>query len=210
MDLAQSVQEFFSAARALETSPTDRALRQDMLDHAGRLTHQVRHSHDTLDRVRTEAAHHAQNLVGSINDELQALAKADKALLADPQNPDLRDARDARVDLLADMIGIRPIHTPDGSLHLVTASGAALVETGRAHPISLTPGPPMHVRTHQGDGLEAVGGELGGTLRAHDEVLAEAVDKLDAFATAFGSAFNAIHQGAAGQDGVDRARPFRA
>ena len=207
-DLGEEVQAFFGTARALEASPNDRALRQAMLDGAERLAHRVRQDHDTLAQVRAESAHHAQALVGAINQDLQALAQADKALLADPQNLDLRDARDGRVGQLAEKIGVHPVRTDDGSLHLATAGGAALLEAGRAHPVTLKDGPPMQVHTARGVALGEVGGELGGTIQAHQEVLGQAMAQLEAFALEFGTAANAIHQAAAGGDGVTGRRLF--
>lgn len=212
-----TMDRFFSRLRILQTSPADPQLRSDLLSEAQSVVESFNVASSMVSREREQADRVLMATVGQASDMLKEIAQLNDSIrhsLADGHEPNQdMDRRDVMLGRLADTLDISVLDPGDGSLTVLLAGGRSLVQGGTAVSLSAVPDPARggmsEIRLTDQSGLasditDQIGsGRIGGLLELRDGISTEIGDRLDQLAFDFASAFNAVHQGGYGTDGVD-------
>ena len=211
VDLDTNFTDFFDKLRALEVNPSGTAERMDLLASAEDLAQSFSRVRSGLDEARREAEISANDLVADLNVALDEVARLDDEIqiqLGQGNEPhDLVDRRDQIIAELSAEVGVRSIPNSDGRAHLVTPDGVTLVEGGNARSLELVQqaSGELTINVLQGAAqareIEDLGGQLGGLISGHNELLNDSIAAVDQLAFDFANGFNAIHQAGMGLDG---------
>jgi flagellar hook-associated protein 1 FlgK len=219
--LGEALDAFQSALESLSSSPSDRAVRGDVLAKADALALAFQRTSEGIAAARSDIDLRVVDEVARVNaltteiDDLQTAMK--KAEIGGEEASDLRDQRDVRIRELAGVVPITQIDGPDGAVSLLLDGGVALVRAeGGASPLATTTdattGLVRVTRTASGatEDLTARlrGGSLGGLLAARDGALAQALSDLDQLAFDVTSAYSGAHAAGFGLDGSTGRRLF--
>lgn len=202
-DLSERVGDFFSTVRELESNPGDATTRREFVERARSLAQGVQQRHGALTRARELGQQKAGDTVNSINAKLSQIAAYDQEIMSGQGGPEAVDARDKLVAQVSDSIGARVVPGKNGAVNLITQDGAALVEGGRARPLSLdvSAAGEMSLKSSNGRTLGKIGGELGGIFDADRQVIGAQLADLETFARDFANEANAVHSQGFGLDG---------
>lgn len=200
--LSDKLGALFSSARALEVDGKSSARREDFLARASSLTETIQSRHETLSFQRELGVQDARHKVDELNGVLQELEEIEAQVMLSPNAPELVDARDQLVNRVADLTGARVVPSSSGRVSLVTGSGTALFEGGRAREVSMESTPQgMSFSLGANRPLSKMSGELGGLQRADEEVFQASLSRLNDFTSTLASEINALHtQGVALDD----------
>ena len=216
--IGDALQQFFAAANGLATHPQELASRSDVLGCAESLVGQLRDAAAALATMQREADGQIAQAARDANGALATIAQLNHSIVAAEIGGgtanDLRDARRAALDQIAQALQVHVIEQEDGSVSVFAASGTTLVMGSDAATLA-TEGDPTAVGL-DGDPLSRVGlrsasgsvialsGELGGTIGAlvaqRDQTLPASAANLDLFATTLRDAVNAVQTDPAGRD----------
>jgi flagellar hook-associated protein 1 FlgK len=211
--LGPSIEAFHRALAPLQANPGGGSERASFLTAAKSLGTAFAATRSQLDDAGARIREEAQAVVGRVNSLAAEIASIDSRIVAARAGEEansLAARRSALVNDLSSLVSVDVIPRPDGTLH-VAVGGRALVEGGKAAALMLSiDGPPARsitVNVKKNDGsvvgaMDAVGGELGGLISAHDEKIVTALDDVDQLAYDFMNAFNAVHEAGYGLDGV--------
>ncbi|MGF1465928.1 MAG: flagellar hook-associated protein FlgK [Sandaracinaceae bacterium] len=212
-NVGPSLDDFQAAIEGLAERPGDDAVRQAVLAEAEGLAASIRDAARRLTEARDDLDGRIDLRVDEVNGKLQRIGELGRQIArAEAVGPEAADLRDQRDQLLREVADALPIRTVEGSDGLdVLLGGLSLVSReGEVVELQIRPDPSSGrlrlTRTTAGaeqDVTEAVdGGRLGGLIAARDGAIAEAVDGLDQLAFDVAAAYNAVHQGGVGLDGV--------
>lgn len=215
-DLGSSLTQLSQAFIQLGNRPDDLVLQQEAVDRANgtaRLLNTLS-SHAQNERLLAQRAITAD--VATANDQLAAIHELNEQIRGLPANgdsSDLLDARDKAVAELSEILPVRSTLRPDGTVTLLTDTGATLLDE-EVHPLSFAGGEAMapglsYVRGSKEGGLpglfvdgiditpgsgapQALGsGRLAGNFAVRDQVMPQAQRQLDALASTLARAFQA-------------------
>jgi flagellar hook-associated protein FlgK len=214
-------QDFFDSARELEASPASAGTRAGFLAKAEGLAARFRALASTAASLDDGTRAQMEQAAGETNRFLEQIASLNSQLLkrssASEQPMQLLDQRDNAIREISERLGITVVIGPSGAANIYagdSASGAALVENGRARSVSVQFDPYDYGKVDfvldaqsQPVPLPVVrSGSMGGLFSFRREGLGTTVNKLDELALAFGRTVNKIHQ-----QGIDSAgRPGEA
>jgi flagellar hook-associated protein 1 FlgK len=221
--LGEALDAFQSALESLAASPSDRAVRDDVLARADalaaafhRTTEGIAAARDDIDLRLTDEVSRANALMGEI-DQIQTAVK--KAEIGGDEASDLRDQRDQRIRELAGLLPITQIDGEQGAVSILLDGGTALVRAeGGTSPLGTSTDPITGLVRVTRDASGATdditarlrGGSIGGLLAARDGALADALSDLDQLAFDVAGAYSAAHSAGFGLDGVAGRRLFDA
>lgn len=207
--LESAMGELFGAARALEAAPADPTLRQDLLTRAGQLGAAFGDAGAALAREREGLGAEVRDRIASVNDTLSQIEALEESIGASRPGEalDLVDQRDQLAQEVAEAVGGEVFARADGTISVITRSGRALLEGGRARPVRVArQGDELQVLVGGGASepapLDPVEGHIGGLLAAHNQGIEQLESELDALAFEFAGAANAAHQAGLGLDGA--------
>jgi flagellar hook-associated protein 1 len=199
--IADRLDRFFDSATELTSDPSDHGLRLAMRDAGKDLSESVNRGGEALidairrveDRIKDEI-----NGVNELLNDMKELNEriSDSDAVTGPA--DLMDARDALAETLADKIGVEVDYQGNGQLTLFVGGHAIVQDVHVRELQSSTVGGfgALSIKMSAGSGAvtvdEAVKGELGGLLRARDQ-MATTLSSLDTFAEEFVDEINAQH-----------------
>lgn len=206
---AQALDGFFDAMARLSTDPSDRALRETVLEAGDRLSSSVQRTSTALaDRIDDIEGQLAAT-VASVQTKLDKVAKLN-SLVTEPGSNlgqgDFQDQRDMLVRDLAESIGVEAQFRGDGQVDLLLG-GHLIVQgpTARDLTVDTTVAGTLSVDLETGGGTidvtSLLGGDFGGLVEAHDAAAGYATD-LDTWVASFATAFNAQHNAGFDQAGV--------
>jgi flagellar hook-associated protein 1 FlgK len=208
--LSQALDGFFSSLRAMEASPSDLAVRSDVLGRAAKLTSQINQSAQTLQNQREQVDGQVKSTLADINVQIRNIAQLNSAVGIAIGNgnsaSDLQDQRDLAVNQLAQQAGARISEDADGGYAISLAQGITVVHGASASVLGGSPQPSTGLtdvvvpNTDLGALNGRFDGSLGGLLQVRDTDIVAAQNLLDQFTYDMASAFNAVHTG-----GVDLA-----
>lgn len=200
--LNDRLSEFFAGARSLEVDGQSLDTRQDFLIRAKSLANTIRGRHDSLQFQREINTDYAEESVNQLNQNLQELEMIENEMMINPNAPELIDARDQLVNSISDMTGTRVVPDASGRVSLVTSSGTALFEGGRAREVSFeSTAQGFSYKVGNNKPLDDVGGKLGGLLQADRDIYQGSINRLNEFASAFANEVNTLHSQGVGLDG---------
>ncbi|MBX7190578.1 MAG: flagellar hook-associated protein FlgK [Sandaracinaceae bacterium] len=213
--LGAALDAFQSALEALSSSPSDRAVRQDLLDKSEALSAAFQRTSEGISQARKDVDLRLSDEVSRANqlaveiDSIQTQMK--KAEIGGDEASDLRDQRDQRIRELAGLLPITQIDGEDGAVSILLDGSTSLVRAeGGANPLSTTTDPTTGLLriTRDASGVaeditdRLHGGSIGGLLAARDGALEDALTGLDQLAFDIAGAYNVAHAAGFGLDGV--------
>ena len=212
VDVTGKASEFFVAMRALSSNPASMPERRDVIARAEAMTDAFARTARTLTQAQADVRSQATDTIDDTNRTLERIATLDRQIqvASGSRQPvgELVDERDRLVADIADDLQLRVAHTDDGTVHLSTQSGHALIEGGQARQIAMrqrTDGD-VELTLDTGVGqpirLDEPGGTIGGLLSSHNQMIGDRLRELDQLAFDFATEFNAAHQGGVGLDGT--------
>ncbi|MDJ0847871.1 MAG: flagellar hook-associated protein FlgK [Myxococcota bacterium] len=201
---------------ASATTPGAAVEREAVLGTAQDFVDAVRRADARLRSEQKAADERVDALVAEINGITARISELNSEIVfqetVTPAN-DLRDQRDLLLRELARKVDIHTFEQDNGAAVVVLATGPTLVEGKTARRLDIRADPtnpfdPTFGRVIYDDGGAQIdvtadigGGELGGYLRARDNVVASAIRSLDVLAYNVASTVNAVHQAGFGIDG---------
>ena len=204
--ISQDMTSFFSALSALEATPSDTSLRQQVLSAAGNLATDFNGAAQQLSSEQASLNQQSGSLVGEINNLTKDVAQLNAQIGSLGTSGDagaLEDARSTVIARLGALIGVNQIRTGNNGLTLTTASGTLLVSGSQNFALSTASvGGMTHYFEENGNditsSLMSGGGQLGGLLTVRDQDIPQIQSALDTLAYDLGTAVNT--QNAAGAD----------
>jgi len=208
-------QSFFDSARELEASPASAGARAGFLAKAEGLAARFRGLAATAASLDDDTRAQVDQALQETNTLLSQIASVNSQLLkrnsAGEQPMQLLDQRDSALRELAKRMGVTVVLADSGAASIYageSASGVALVETGRARTISAAFDPYDYGKAEfvldaasQPVTLPVVKtGLIGGLVAFRRQGLGLAIAELDELALSFGRAVNRLHR-----DGLDAA-----
>lgn len=211
--LQAALSKFLDALGQVSANPTGDPERIQLVQAAKGLGAQFKVTAQGVKDAADGAVNQVKQTTEQINQKLQDIAKLNvqiKGLVSTNQNANaLIDQRDLKLTELSEMVQVQVVHEGDGTVNIFAAGGRPLVEGLEASQLQVAGPDPngqftVQVKKPNGllvDPLAPFGGKLGGLLKAYDEQILPAVDRLDEMAFQFMNSFNAQHQAGFGKDG---------
>ncbi|MGB9145340.1 MAG: flagellar hook-associated protein FlgK [Acidobacteriaceae bacterium] len=204
--IGSDLSSFFDSLSSLEGSPSDDALREQVLSAAGTLASDFNGAAAQLESQQQSLNEQAGSVVSQANTLLSDVAQLNLQIETTNPNADagtLEDQRQEDLTQLSQLIAIHTVTTENNGLTVTTDGGALLVSEGQAY--AMTSGESDGV-THFYDSLGSDitsdlttgGGQLGGILTARDQDIPQALSSLDTLAYSVASQMNT--QNEAGSD----------
>ena len=195
-DIGSDLTKFFSSFSSLEASPTNNALRQQVLSTAQTLAADISHASRAIGSQEGSLDQEAAAVAGQVNALTASIASLNQQIQsAGTDAPTLEDQRQQDLQQLSKLIGIHQISTENNGLTIATASGQLLVSQGSSVQLATgTINGATHFFLDGADvttGLTSGGGQLGGYLTARDQDLPAAQSSLDNLAYAVSTQVNA-------------------
>jgi flagellar hook-associated protein 1 FlgK len=197
--IADRLDRFFDAATELTSEPSDHGLRLAMRDAGKDLSDAVNRGGEALidairrveDRIKDEI-----NGVNEILNDMKVLNERISNSDAVTGPADLMDARDALVETLAEKVGVEVDYQGNGQVSLFVGGHAIVQEVQVRELDSSGLFGALSIKMSAGSGSvtvdEVIKGELGGLLRARDQ-MGVTLTSLDTFAEEFVDEVNAQH-----------------
>ncbi len=195
-----SIDAFFASFGDLANDPSSGPNRELVRQAASRLAGRLRGLDTRLTQAMNQAGERIAAQVGEVNEIAARIAELNHQIRAtggaQGLTPDLVDAREALVDRLSGLVGVRAEEQPDGSI-LVLSGDGVLVDAGGAHPLEVRPrigGGFDLVPAGGGAPIRAQGGSLAGLHEMTNVTLPGFRARLDEFASELVQQVNAIHR----------------
>lgn len=212
--LTSKLSSVFSALGQAALSPTSSSSQGSVLNAFQNLASSISSLSNSLSNVQQQtdgqvatSAASANTLIKQIYDLNQQIKTATASGVTDSA---LQDQRDAALQSLSQLMGVRTATQPDGSMSVMTQDGIGLVGNGTYAELSYTAGgsngvyQPITIQnvnaesgqtfgTAQALDPHLSGGKLAGLIAMRDGTLADLQDELGSFAQGVALSFNAQH-----------------
>jgi flagellar hook-associated protein 1 FlgK len=196
--VGSTLDAFFSSLQQLSTSPSDAALRTDVLTAAANIASSFQSTAASITDSQQQMDQSVVKATSDINTLLQQIA-TDNGQITTAQSlgEDSNSAQDQRSDLLSQLAAItdyKTVNSSDG-LTLTTDDGTPLVVGDKAYSLTtqLTSSGFNDVFANGVDVTSSIqGGNLGGYLQSRDQSLATMKSQLDQLAFQFATAVNTV------------------
>jgi flagellar hook-associated protein 1 FlgK len=188
-DIGSDITSFFSSFAALESNPTDNALRQQVLSSATTLAGDISNAAASLNSQQAALDQEASGVTSQVNALTTAIAQLNQQIQSTSPNADagtLEDQRQQDIGALSQLVGINQTTTENNGLTITTTSGQLLVS--EAQSFQMTNGLVGGVTHFFLSGTDVTaplasgGGQLGGYLTARDQDIPNALSSLDQLA----------------------------
>ena len=196
-DIGAGITSFFNSFASLESSPTNSALRQQVLSSASTLAGAISGAAQSLNSQRSALDEEAAGVASQVNALTTTIAGLNKRIQAESPTGDagpLEDQRQQALSQLSELVGINQITTENNGLTVTTTSGQPLVTGDQSVALSSgNVGGVTHFFLNGSDitsGLTSGGGQLGGYLTARDVDVPQALGSLDQLAYGISTAVN--------------------
>ncbi len=212
--LNASLDDFETALVDLTDRPASPEVRLGVLAAAERLSTSFIQTARELENAKIDIEDNVRAEIDGIGYDLETIAalgtQIQRAEVQGREAPDLRDQRDQLVRELSEKLPITTVQSDDGGLNVLLGGLALVTAEGQVAKLSTRPDPATGdlqiVRRNAGLEEDVTGlvdgGRLGGLIAARDGALADAASALDQLAFDTASAYNAVHSGGFGSDGV--------
>jgi len=205
--LGTDMNAFFSSLSALEASPSDSSVRQNVLSSATTLATDFNTASSQIAQQTSALNQQVTGVVSEVNSLTASIATLNLQIGASSPNADagtLEDQRQQDLTQLSQYIGFSETRTESNGLTLTTANGTPLVSDGQPYALSTSiVNGKVDVISASGEDITPVlngtvsgitGGSLGGMLKARDQDLPTVSTALDSLAYAVGGAVNAVNE----------------
>ena len=199
-DIGSDITSFFNSFAALETNPTDTALRDQVLATARTLAGDISNAAASLNAQETSLDQQASSIVDQVKSLAASIAKLNVEIQASSPDKDagsLEDERQVELSKLSQLVGINRVRIESNGISITTTAGGMLVSEGTSYQLQTAAiGGKTHFLLGAEDitaSLTAGGGELGGLLIARDQDIPEILGKLDELAYSVSTQVNAAN-----------------
>jgi flagellar hook-associated protein 1 FlgK len=212
--LGTDMNAFFSSLSALEASPSDSSVRQNVLSSATTLATDFNTASSQIAQQTSALNQQVTGAVSEVNSLTSSIASLNLQIEASSPNADagtLEDQRQQDLTQLSQYIGFSETKTESNGLTLTTANGTPLVSEGQPYALSTSiVNGNVDVIAASGEDITPelngtvsgiTGGSLGGMLQARDQDLPTVSTALDSLAYAVGSAVNAVNENGLDENG---------
>jgi flagellar hook-associated protein 1 len=208
-DIGSDITSFFSSFSALESSPTNSALREEVLSSAKTLAGDVSNAAASLNSQSSALNQEATGVTSQVNSLTTAIAQLNQQIVSTSPNADagtLEDQRQEDLSQLSQLIGINQVKTQDNGLSVPTTSGQLLVSEGSSFQMtSGSVGGATHFFVGGTDAttqLASGGGQLGGILTARDQDVTGALNSLNQLAYSISTSVNTLNNSGTALNGT--------
>jgi len=227
--VSPALSAFFTSLNAVASSPADAATRQDLKGKAESLVSQINSAYTDLQTQRTGLNTQITSSVDQINSYLDTINTLNKQIVAAVSNGagnapnDLMDQRDAVVQQLGQVVGIRTSTASNGyAVDISLASGQSMLSGTTVYKLqavasaadpsrtvvayTVPTGPGGATTTVEMKDTAITQGSLGGLLQFRSQSLDTLQNKLGQMAVGLATSFNALQKqgidlnGDAGED----------
>jgi flagellar hook-associated protein 1 FlgK len=212
--ISPAIQDFFTAANNVSTSPESQPARQAMLNTAGALTARFQSLGQRFVDVNNSVSSQISNSISQVNSYAKQIAALNQNIVmqtassGQPPN-DLLDQRDKLVTQLNTEIKASVVRQSDGAYNVFIGNGQSLVVGTTAFSLGVAQSPAdpskQDIVYNNMDGTQTTlqqsslqGGNLGGFLTFRDTTLSNAQNSLGRVAMGIAGTINHQHQ--LGQD----------
>lgn len=206
-DLASRLGKLGDAFSGLLGSPDNQTLQQSLVGAAGSLADGVNQLAGAYDSQRQTAQDNIVSDIATMNQTLGAVgALSDQIVALKVQGlstADLENQRDAAVQTLSQLVGVKVLNQSNGDVTLATPAGVILPIHGPANPVTATQGTIGAATYYPGGGIPAItlggvditgqlrSGSIGANIALRDVVLPTFQGELDEFSQNLASRFAA-------------------
>lgn len=210
--LGPSIENFRSALAPLQANPAGANERAAFLSAGRSLSSTFAVTRAQLDESGKGLREDAQSVASQVSSIAGEIAAIDSRIISARPGEEantLVARRSSLIQSLSSLVSVDVMSRPDGTVN-ISAGGRSLVEGGKASELLVAiDGPParsISISVKRDDGvvlptLRPMGGDLGGVIAAHDEIVIPTLDELDQLAFDFVTDFNAVHAAGFGTDG---------
>lgn len=215
-DLSTGLTNFFAAIHEVLNSPESQSVRNLAVLQGETLTADIQRLDDQVRRLRTDLNDRVSATAEEINSLTNEIATLNIQIVAQEgggkRNSDavgLRDARQNALSRLSEIMDIRTVEQPTGSV-TVFISGAFLVFDGHSRDVTTALSTDRNlsvaeIRLEETDApINSKSGELAGLMTARDDVLGGFLDDLNHFTQTLTFEFNKVYSGGQGLVGYDK------
>ena len=212
--LGSALDAFMASLQELANRPSDLAMREQVLGRAGQLQAAFGNVAATISEARTDANLRIENGVAEVNTRVQQIGALGREIVAlevgGQEASELRDQRDGLLRELSERVPVSVIEHAGGGVSVLLGGSQSLVSadgsvselatvrdtSGNVQVTKVSAGQTMDVSNLIGSGA------IGGLLRARDGALSDMATQVDRLAYDVTEAYNAVHVGGVGLDGV--------
>jgi flagellar hook-associated protein 1 FlgK len=188
------IDNFFAAWNTLANNPENAAARAQVIATGQALVEAFQSVNQGLTNIAQDLANGAQNLIGQVNADLQAVASLNSQIAQHGFDPSLADQRDKLAQDLAQLAGFQARPEADGSLTILD-QGTPVVTRGQADTLTVNLGPPPSLTSQLYGPLPAPGaGQLGAVLDLAANAIPNIENQLNNLVQAIDNAVNTQHQ----------------
>ncbi|MCU1361111.1 MAG: flagellar hook-associated protein FlgK [Ilumatobacteraceae bacterium] len=195
LGLASQLDNFWGSWTDLANNPGDLSARTGLLENAQTLVDSIHRSDADLAGIRTESITQLSGLAIQVNDLAHQVATLNKTIVANQDNPDLKDQRDLLIAQIASLTGATSRPGVSGAVD-VTINGRTLVSGATVHAIDGTTG--TLVFQEDGAAVSPPSGEAASLTATISDIVPRYRALLDGIANQLVTSVNAVH--AAGYD----------
>ena len=186
--LGESIDNFFGSVASLSVAPEDFTLRREVINSADSLAGIFRRTNAELDRQRTSVDTELNSIVSDVN---RLLGEASSLAVKRVSGPGATNASvETRLSQvlteLSGLIGFRTLEQRDGTLSVVSDSGAPLLVGSLVFPIGLNLGADqVQVFDYKGNDITAdigLSGSLGAAIQTRNETIPGLLNEVDRLA----------------------------
>jgi flagellar hook-associated protein 1 FlgK len=204
--LAPALRQFFAALQDVADTPDSLAVRQTLLSQGESLAARFREVDNQLNKLRDSVNQGLRGAVTRINTLADAIATANQEIIrvqgsAGTAPSDLLDHRDKLLAELAQQIAVQMVPQENGAITVFIGNGQTLVlgnETKHLEVVRSAVDPQRVDIRYQGQesdlSEQLTGGQIGGYLSFHSQVLNQTQDTVGLLAMGLASTFNAQHR----------------
>lgn len=217
-----AINEFFSAAEDLATTPEGAAERNAILNAATILVRDFNRLGTSIEDLQIEANRDITRAISEVNQFAKRIAELNNQISAAETTGntanDLRDERQRNLEMMSKLVDVNFIEETDGALLVFVGQSAPLVSKGIAGQLvgvenpdnvagKVPPVALQKVSYQTPSGLQTdittriSGGEIGGLLTLRDTTYPNLLDEIDKLAATVVNEVNMIHQQGFGLDG---------
>ena len=199
--LQNVIDGFFNSVQSLSGDPTSIPLRQGVISAGKNMTAAFQATAENLQTIRTGIDRQVGEVVGQVNTLTSQVAELNKQIASlqglGQGAEQLIDQRNVMVKNLAQLVDVSATDPGDGSLTVVSGSGAALVVGTQSFALNTSKDPTTGMTRilSQGNDVTAniSGGQLAGIIKARDQDLPSLSNNLDDLAAGIITSVNATH-----------------
>lgn len=212
-ELRTALSGLFDSIENLSIQPDSISVREDVINAAQELARTIQRTDNKLIEAREFADGQIGDGVSRTNEILERLAEINQELIEQESTgeeaSDLRDERDALTDELANLVGVRTVESPDGTINVyLEETGDTLLSGTSPRRLTARQDSAGSYRIEISRGGETVDltarlqtGRIGGLIEVRDQDIATYRARLESLAIGVIDEFNLIHESGFDLDG---------